>query len=102
LCQAEAVALNIGFFSRMQRGRPWLRMKMATSLDGVSALPNGQSQWITSAQARADGHAWRARACAILTGYGTVRPAHCLGVATADHRPLRIHQHAAHAWVGLA
>lgn len=73
LCQAEAVAMNIGFFSRMQRGRPWLRMKMATSLDGVSALPNGQSQWITSAQARADGHAWRARACAILTGYGTVR-----------------------------
>ncbi len=73
LCQADAVALNVGFFSRMQRRRPWLRMKMATSLDGVSALPNGQSQWITSPQARADGHAWRARACAVLTGYGTVR-----------------------------
>ncbi|MEK9896850.1 MAG: bifunctional diaminohydroxyphosphoribosylaminopyrimidine deaminase/5-amino-6-(5-phosphoribosylamino)uracil reductase RibD, partial [Burkholderiaceae bacterium] len=62
LCQADAVALNIGFFSRMQRRRPWLRMKMATSLDGVSALPNGQSQWITSPQARAAAHAWRARA----------------------------------------
>ena len=64
--------LNIGFFSRMVRGRPWLRMKIAASLDGTSALGNGQSQWITSAQARADGHAWRARACAVLTGIGTV------------------------------
>jgi diaminohydroxyphosphoribosylaminopyrimidine deaminase/5-amino-6-(5-phosphoribosylamino)uracil reductase len=54
--------LNIGFFSRMVRDRPWLRMKIAASLDGTSALDNGQSQWITSAQARADGHAWRARA----------------------------------------
>jgi diaminohydroxyphosphoribosylaminopyrimidine deaminase / 5-amino-6-(5-phosphoribosylamino)uracil reductase len=64
--------LNPGFFSRMLRQRPWVRMKMAASLDGVSALPNGQSQWITSAQARADGHAWRARACAVATGVGTV------------------------------
>ncbi len=68
----EARELNIGFFSRMQRGRPWVRMKIAASLDGGTALPNGQSQWITSAAARADGHAWRARACAILTGIGTV------------------------------
>ena len=64
--------LNIGFFSRMQRGRPWVRLKAATSLDGATALGNGQSQWITSPEARADGHAWRARACAILTGIGTV------------------------------
>ena len=64
--------LNIGFFSRMQRGRPWVRMKIAASLDGGTALLNGQSQWITSEPARADGHAWRARACAILTGIGTV------------------------------
>lgn len=64
--------LNIGFFSRMVRGTPWVRMKAATSLDGVTALHNGQSQWITGAAARADGHAWRARACAILTGIGTV------------------------------
>ncbi len=64
--------MNIGFFSRMQRGRPWVRMKSAASLDGQSALADGRSQWITSPIARADGHAWRARACAILTGIGTV------------------------------
>ncbi len=64
--------LNIGFFSRMIRGTPWVRMKAAASVDGVTALHNGQSQWITGPQARADGHAWRARACAILTGIGTV------------------------------
>ena len=56
--------LNIGFFSRMLRQTPWVRMKMASSLDGITALPNGLSQWITGAPARADGHAWRARACA--------------------------------------
>lgn len=64
--------LNIGFFSRMVRGRPWVRMKIAASLDGITALPDGQSQWITGEAARADGHAWRARACAVLTGAGTV------------------------------
>ncbi|MBD3893970.1 bifunctional diaminohydroxyphosphoribosylaminopyrimidine deaminase/5-amino-6-(5-phosphoribosylamino)uracil reductase RibD [Hydrogenophaga sp.] len=64
--------LNIGFFSRMIRQTPWVRMKVAASLDGVTALPNGASQWITDASARADGHAWRARACALLTGIGTV------------------------------
>lgn len=69
---AESRELNIGFFSRMVRGTPWVRMKAASSLDGVTALHNGQSQWITSAPARADGHAWRARACTILTGIGTV------------------------------
>lgn len=70
---AEAVReLNIGFFSRMERGRPWVRMKIAASLDGITALDNGQSQWITDAPARVDGHAWRARACAVLTGIGTV------------------------------
>ena len=68
----ESRELNIGFFSRMVRGMPWVRMKAASSLDGVTALHNGQSQWITSPEARADGHAWRARACTILTGIGTV------------------------------
>ena len=68
----EARELNIGFLSRMERGLPWTRMKVATSLDGQSALENGQSQWITSPEARTDGHAWRARACAVLTGIGTV------------------------------
>lgn len=64
--------LNIGFFSRMIRKTPWVRLKMAASLDGKSALENGVSQWITSEAARTDGHAWRARACAVLTGIGTV------------------------------
>lgn len=68
----ESRALNIGFFSRMVRGTPWVRMKAAASLDGTTALGNGVSQWITSRTARADGHAWRARACAVLTGIGTV------------------------------
>jgi diaminohydroxyphosphoribosylaminopyrimidine deaminase/5-amino-6-(5-phosphoribosylamino)uracil reductase len=64
--------LNIGFFSRMIRKTPWVRMKIAASLDGKTALNNGASQWITSSEARTDGHAWRARACAVLTGIGTV------------------------------
>lgn len=64
--------LNIGFFSRMQRGRPWVRMKVAASLDGRTALDNGKSQWLTGAAARADGHAWRRRAGAVLSGIGTV------------------------------
>jgi diaminohydroxyphosphoribosylaminopyrimidine deaminase/5-amino-6-(5-phosphoribosylamino)uracil reductase len=64
--------LNIGFFSRMIRHKPWVRMKLAASLDGKTALDNGISQWITSPEARADGHAWRARSCAVLTGIGTV------------------------------
>ncbi len=69
---AAARELNIGFFSRMVRGTPWVRLKVAASLDGTTALHNGASQWITSPAARADGHAWRARACAVLTGIGTV------------------------------
>lgn len=64
--------LNLGFLSRMVRGRPWVRLKIAASLDGRTALDNGQSQWITGPAARADGHAWRARASAVLTGIGTV------------------------------
>ncbi|MDQ6629732.1 MAG: bifunctional diaminohydroxyphosphoribosylaminopyrimidine deaminase/5-amino-6-(5-phosphoribosylamino)uracil reductase RibD [Pseudomonadota bacterium] len=64
--------LNIGFVSRMERGRPWLRLKAAVSLDGRTALGNGASQWITGEAARRDGHAWRKRAGALLTGVGTV------------------------------
>jgi len=69
---AESRELNIGFFSRMVRKTPWVRMKIAASLDGQTALENGASQWITAEPARTDGHAWRARACAVLTGIGTV------------------------------
>jgi len=68
----ESRELNLGFFSRMVRKTPWLRMKIAASLDGRTALDNGVSQWMTSEPARADGHAWRARASAVLTGIGTL------------------------------
>ncbi len=73
LLESEARELNVGFVARMTRGWPWVRMKLAASLDGKTALANGRSQWITSAAARRDGHRWRARACAILTGIGTVK-----------------------------
>ncbi len=89
----QAHELNIGFFSRMQRGRPWVRMKVAISLDGRTALNNGLSQWITGEAARADGHAWRKRAGACLTGVGTVLDDNprldVRWVATA-HQPLRV------------
>jgi diaminohydroxyphosphoribosylaminopyrimidine deaminase/5-amino-6-(5-phosphoribosylamino)uracil reductase len=73
LMETEARELNIGFVARMTRGRPWVRMKIAASLDGRTALANGRSRWITGAEARRDGHRWRARACAVLTGIGTVK-----------------------------
>jgi diaminohydroxyphosphoribosylaminopyrimidine deaminase/5-amino-6-(5-phosphoribosylamino)uracil reductase len=73
LLEEEARELNIGFVSRMTRGRPWVRVKIAASLDGKTALNNGRSRWITGPEARRDGHAWRARACAVLTGVGTVK-----------------------------
>ena len=73
LLESEAQALNRGFISRMTRGLPWVRMKIAASLDGKTALPDGKSQWITGPLARADGHHWRAQACAIVTGVGTVK-----------------------------
>jgi diaminohydroxyphosphoribosylaminopyrimidine deaminase/5-amino-6-(5-phosphoribosylamino)uracil reductase len=73
LLENEARELNIGFVARMTRGRPWLRLKAAASLDGKTALNNGVSQWITGPEARRDGQRWRARACAVLTGIGTVR-----------------------------
>jgi diaminohydroxyphosphoribosylaminopyrimidine deaminase/5-amino-6-(5-phosphoribosylamino)uracil reductase len=72
LMENEARELNIGFVSRMTRGRPWLRLKAAASLDGKTALNNSLSQWLTGSPARSDGQRFRARACAILTGIGTV------------------------------
>ncbi|MGH8124955.1 MAG: bifunctional diaminohydroxyphosphoribosylaminopyrimidine deaminase/5-amino-6-(5-phosphoribosylamino)uracil reductase RibD [Rhodanobacteraceae bacterium] len=73
LMRDAARELNRGFFSRFERGRPWLRVKLATSLDGRTALAHGESKWITGEAARADVHRWRARSSAILTGAGTVR-----------------------------
>ncbi|MHB8167892.1 MAG: bifunctional diaminohydroxyphosphoribosylaminopyrimidine deaminase/5-amino-6-(5-phosphoribosylamino)uracil reductase RibD, partial [Sulfuricella sp.] len=72
LLEEEAHQLNLGFVSRMTCGRPWLRLKIAASLDGKTALNNGVSQWITGADARRDAHRLRARSCAVLTGIGTV------------------------------
>ena len=85
--------LNIGFFSRMIRGRPWVRMKIAASLDGRTALASGASQWITGEAARADGHAWRKRAGAVLTGIGTVReddPRLDVRLVSTEKQPLRV------------
>jgi diaminohydroxyphosphoribosylaminopyrimidine deaminase/5-amino-6-(5-phosphoribosylamino)uracil reductase len=89
----EARELNIGFVSRVMRGRPWTRMKIAASLDGKTALNNGKSQWITGAAARRDGHHWRARACAVLTGIGTVRdddPRLTVREVATSRQPLRV------------
>jgi len=93
LLEEEAAALNPGFVSRMTRGLPWVRLKVAASLDGKTALPNGQSQWITGAAARNDGHHWRAQACAILTGVGTVNeddPSLTVRAVTTVRQPKRI------------
>ena len=89
----QARELNLGFFSRMVRARPWVRLKVAASLDGTTALGNGQSQWITSPEARADGHAWRARASAVLTGIGTVLaddPRLDVRLAQTPRQPVRV------------
>ena len=72
LMEAPARVLNRGFFSRIERGRPWVRVKLAMSLDGRTALAHGESKWITSEASRADVQRWRARAGAILTGIGTI------------------------------
>ena len=93
LMEDEARELNIGFFSRMTRKRPWVRMKIAATLDGRTALADGRSQWITGEEARRDGHRWRARACAILTGIGTVRaddPRLTVREIETPRQPLRV------------
>lgn len=89
----EARELNIGFISRMARGRPWLRLKAAATLDGKTALENGVSQWITGEDARRDAHRWRARSCAVLTGIGTVRdddPQLNVRALATERQPLRV------------
>ena len=93
LLEAEARELNIGFISRMTRGRPWVRLKAASTLDGKTALENGTSQWITGPAARRDGHQWRARACAILTGFGTIKaddPQLTVRDVPCSRQPLRV------------
>lgn len=95
LMAAAAREQNRGFLTRVERARPWVRVKLAMSLDGRTALSNGSSQWITSAAARADVHRWRARSGALLTASGTVLADNPqltvrLGDATAFVPPLRV------------
>ncbi|MFN6961885.1 MAG: bifunctional diaminohydroxyphosphoribosylaminopyrimidine deaminase/5-amino-6-(5-phosphoribosylamino)uracil reductase RibD, partial [Rhodocyclaceae bacterium] len=93
LMETQARELNIGFVSRMTRGRPWLRLKVAISLDGKTALANGVSQWITGPAARRHAHGWRARSCALLTGIGTVRdddPRLTVREIDTPRQPLRV------------
>jgi diaminohydroxyphosphoribosylaminopyrimidine deaminase/5-amino-6-(5-phosphoribosylamino)uracil reductase len=93
LLAAEARELNVGFFSRMERGRPWMRTKIAASLDGKTALLNGESQWITGEDARRDGHRLRARSCAMLTGAATVLeddPQLTVRSVPSSRQPLRV------------
>ena len=93
LLEKESIELNIGFIHRMRTGLPWVRMKIAASLDGTTALNNGVSQWITSDEARHDGHHWRARACCVLTGIGTVKednPKMNVRHIDAPRQPIRV------------
>lgn len=93
IMENEARALNLGFISRMTRGLPYVRTKIAASLDGRTALNNGKSQWITGAQARLDVQQWRAQSCAIVTGIGTVladNPSMTVRLDNATRQPLRV------------
>ena len=93
ILEAEAIELNIGFVSRMKIGRPWMRAKLASSLDGKTALLNGQSQWITGEDARRDVHRLRARSCAMLTGIGTVLqddPELTVRMIEVSRQPIRV------------
>ena len=89
----RALELNIGFMSRHIRRRPWLRLKIAATLDGKTALADGQSRWISNEASRLDAHRLRARSCAILTGIGTVlqdNPALTVRHVATFRQPLRI------------
>jgi diaminohydroxyphosphoribosylaminopyrimidine deaminase / 5-amino-6-(5-phosphoribosylamino)uracil reductase len=93
LMEEQARELNIGYVSRMVRGRPWMRVKIAASLDGKTALANGVSQWIGGPDARRDGHHWRARSCAVMTGIGTLKdddPRLTVRDVETSRQPLRI------------
>ena len=93
LYEKEAADINPGFIKRIQTGMPWVRLKIASSLDGTTALHNGVSQWITDSPARLDGHHWRAQACAILTGIGTIQeddPQMTVRGIDTPRQPLRV------------
>ena len=89
----EAVLLNVGFFSRMIRGRPWLRLKIAKTIDGKTALDSGISRWISGEKSRKDAHRLRARSCAVITGIGTAladNPQLTARDVGANRQPIRV------------
>lgn len=89
----QAIMLNAGFYSRMIKSRPWVRVKVAATIDGKTALANGKSKWLTTADARNDAHKWRARSCAILTGVGTAEkddPLLTVRGFSVPRQPLRV------------
>jgi len=91
--EGEARELNLGFTKRMETGLPWLRVKVASSIDGFTALRSGNSKWITGARARRDGHIWRARSCAVLTGVGTLmsdNPLLNVRAIKTDRQPVKV------------
>jgi diaminohydroxyphosphoribosylaminopyrimidine deaminase/5-amino-6-(5-phosphoribosylamino)uracil reductase len=93
LMEAQARELNTGFVSRLTRGRPWFRVKIAATLDGRTALTNGASQWITGPDARRDGHRWRARSCVVMTGIGTLKdddPRLTVRDVPSERQPVRV------------
>lgn len=93
LLQAQAMALNVGFIKRMRKGLPFVRIKLAMSLDGRTAMANGESKWITGSAARLDVQKLRARSCAIVTGLGTVNtddPAMTVRLSDNDRQPMRV------------
>jgi diaminohydroxyphosphoribosylaminopyrimidine deaminase/5-amino-6-(5-phosphoribosylamino)uracil reductase len=93
LMASQARDLNLGFVSRLTRGRPWIRVKIAATLDGRTGLPNGASQWITGPDARRDGHRWRARSCVVMTGIGTLKdddPRLTVRDVPAERQPVRV------------
>ena len=93
IMEDEAKQLNLGFLNRMIKSRPYIRSKIAISLDGKTSLFNGQSQWITSEASRADVQKWRLKSCGILTGRGTINsddPSLSVRTLSLNHQPLRI------------
>lgn len=93
VCEDQARALNPGFVQRMTTQRPYVRLKVAASLDGRTALANGESQWITSAEARQDVHHWRAQSCAIITGIASILKddaALTVRAVATQRQPLRV------------
>ena len=93
LLETQALQLNAGFVKRMTQQRPYVRSKLAVSLDGRTALQHGKSQWISGEAARQDGQHWRARSCAVLSGIGTIcadNPRLNARLSQATHQPLRV------------